>query len=82
MGRKFKVGDKARVKDKIFTGEDADIANKVRGKVGEVVEISDHKYPYDVEIEGKIILFRASELEKFKDKHVLIDPYVGDQKRK
>lgn len=68
--RKFKIGDKVRVKDKKFKGEDAEETNEVRGKVGTVIDIDPcYCYPYTVSFEDywAQILFRASELEKVEE---------------
>jgi len=69
--RKFKVGDKAKVKNIKFRGEDAKDANAVRGKIGTVVEIDpNYYYPYEIHFYGywTNIMFKASQLDKVERK--------------
>jgi ribosomal protein L21E len=67
MPNKFKVGDRVKVKDVEFTGEDAKEANECRGKVGTITEIDPtYCFPYTVTFDDywSPMLFNASHLEK------------------
>ena len=80
MSRKFKIGDKVRVKDTIkIEDDDIDGVKETIGKIGTITKYySGGKYPYKVEFdECDDMEFAARELEKVEDPSKILK--VGDK---